>query len=82
MSEICFECWNKMNNNEYSQKDFIISKDLDLCEEYGQALKDLFLYLTHIFLLPFGISTTHINSSGFILLGEISCQILAIFPSP
>jgi hypothetical protein len=36
MSEICFECFNKSNGNKYSKKDFIISKDLDLCEYCGK----------------------------------------------
>lgn len=36
MAEICFDCWNKSNNNKYKPKDFIISKELDICEECGE----------------------------------------------
>ena len=35
MSEICFECLNKTLNGKLDEKNFIISKDLDLCENCG-----------------------------------------------
>ena len=36
MSEICFECFNKSNDYKYTPKDFIISKELGLCEDCGE----------------------------------------------
>lgn len=36
MSEICLECLNKLLGTKYSKRDFIISNDLDLCEDCGE----------------------------------------------
>ena len=36
MAEICLDCWNKMNEANYNKRKYIISKDLDLCEECGE----------------------------------------------
>ncbi len=36
MAEFCVDCWNKiMESNDPPQK-FIISRELDLCEECGE----------------------------------------------
>ncbi len=36
MAEFCLDCWNKFNGTKYSEKEYIMSKDLDLCEECGE----------------------------------------------
>ncbi len=36
MSEICLDCLNKLLGTNYSERDFIISDDLDLCEDCGE----------------------------------------------
>lgn len=36
MSEICLKCLNELLGTNYSKRKFIISKDLDLCEECGE----------------------------------------------
>lgn len=36
MSEFCLDCWNKLNKKEFTQKDYVLSKEPDLCEECGQ----------------------------------------------
>jgi len=39
MAEFCLECWNKIMETNDSPKKFIISKDMDLCEECGEWKK-------------------------------------------
>ena len=36
MADFCLKCWNRINKTEYSEKKYIISKDLDLCEGCGK----------------------------------------------
>ena len=36
MAEFCLDCWNKVMDTNDPPKKFIISRDLDLCEECGQ----------------------------------------------
>ena len=36
MSEICVDCWNKVTENNYRKKKFIVSRQPELCEECGQ----------------------------------------------
>lgn len=35
MSEFCLECWNKLNGTNDPAHKFVLSRDLDLCEECG-----------------------------------------------
>lgn len=35
MAEFCLECWNKINDTKDDNKKYILSKDLELCEECG-----------------------------------------------
>ena len=65
MSEICLDCWNKKSNKKHSPKEFIISKELDLCEECGEykpviiAFREPFyIRIFFIFFLPFKILET------------------------
>ena len=59
MSEICLDCWNKTNNRNDNPKKFIISKELDLCEECGEYKHVIISYrkpfYIRIFLFPFKI---------------------------
>lgn len=36
MAEICLDCWNKINRTNDSESKYILSKELDLCEECGE----------------------------------------------
>ena len=36
MAEFCLGCWNKINGTNDDKRKYIISKDLDLCEECGE----------------------------------------------
>ena len=36
MAEFCLDCWNKINETSDSSDKYILSKDLDLCEECGR----------------------------------------------
>ena len=36
MAEFCLECWNKINDTNDDEKKYIISRDLDFCEECGE----------------------------------------------
>ena len=36
VAEFCLECWNKINDTNDDEKMYILSKDLDLCEECGE----------------------------------------------
>ncbi len=60
MAEFCLECWNKINENEDSGKEYIISKDLDLCEHCGEwkpvivmTRKAYYMHKFRYFILPF-----------------------------
>lgn len=32
MAEFCLDCWNKLNGSNDSERKYILSKELDLCE--------------------------------------------------
>lgn len=36
MAEFCLECWNKINETNDSKWRYILSWDLELCEECGE----------------------------------------------
>lgn len=36
MAEFCLECWNKMNHTKDRPYEYILSKDLDICENCGE----------------------------------------------
>lgn len=36
MAEFCLECWNKLMDTNDPQKKYILSRELDLCEECGE----------------------------------------------
>ncbi|MCL2563790.1 MAG: hypothetical protein FWE08_07125 [Oscillospiraceae bacterium] len=32
MAEFCLDCWNKLNDTNLTEKEVVLSKDLDTCE--------------------------------------------------
>lgn len=36
MAEFCLDCWNKLSNKNFTEKDYVLSRELDLCEECGE----------------------------------------------
>lgn len=36
MAEFCLECLRELDGEDYTERDFIISKDLDFCEGCGR----------------------------------------------
>lgn len=36
MAEFCLECWNRMNETRDTERDWVLSEELDLCEGCGQ----------------------------------------------
>ena len=36
MAEFCLDCWNKLCEKNFTERDYILSRDLDLCEECGE----------------------------------------------
>ena len=36
MAEFCLDCWNKLNESNFTEKEYVISREPDLCEECGQ----------------------------------------------
>lgn len=36
MAEFCLWCWNRINGTEDNERKYILSKDLDLCEDCGE----------------------------------------------
>ena len=36
MAEFCLNCWNRINETDDNEKEYIISKDLALCEGCGE----------------------------------------------
>lgn len=36
MAEFCLDCWNKLNQSNFTEKEYVISRELDLCEGCGQ----------------------------------------------
>lgn len=55
MAEFCLDCWNKLNHAHWTERDYVLSRDLDLCEGCGEVRRVIveertfkFLYdLTH-----------------------------------
>lgn len=36
MAEFCLECWNRINHTNDTEADWLLSKELDLCEGCGE----------------------------------------------
>ena len=36
MAEFCVDCWNKLNQQDKPERAYILSFDLELCEECGE----------------------------------------------
>lgn len=62
MAEFCLDCYNKRNNTNESERKYIVSKELDLCEGCGQIKRVVIIkrstYYMHklrFLVLPFWI---------------------------
>ena len=60
MAEFCLECWNKINGTNDSAGKYILSDDLELCEECGNyrrviivARSAYYMYKFRYILFPF-----------------------------
>lgn len=38
MAEFCLKCWNKLNGTNDPPSKYILSRDLEICEECGQLV--------------------------------------------
>lgn len=36
MAEFCLDCWNKIMDTKDTKRKFVMSRDLELCEECGE----------------------------------------------
>ena len=36
MAEFCLDCWLKLNGTAATERDYILSRDFDLCENCGE----------------------------------------------
>ncbi len=53
MAEFCLECWNKLNDTNYKPIHYVLSRDLEFCEECEQfkrvvVKRRCFYYLARI----------------------------------
>lgn len=55
MAEFCVECWNKINETCDSKKKFILSDDLETCEECGE-LKHVIIRVRKRYILAYNIT--------------------------
>lgn len=37
MAEFCLDCWNRMHHAHWTERDYILSKEYDLCEGCGEV---------------------------------------------
>ena len=68
MANFCLECWNAINETNYSPRKYIFSKTLDLCEGCGKQKyiivierKSFYLNLLQSFIFPFKFICTAIS---------------------
>ncbi len=36
MAEFCLDCWNRMNRAHWTERDYVLSRERDLCEGCGK----------------------------------------------
>lgn len=36
MAEFCLDCWNRMNHAHWTERDYVLSDERDLCESCGE----------------------------------------------
>ena len=44
MAEFCLDCWNEINGTKHSKRKYVMSKELDLCEECGEWKQVIICY--------------------------------------
>lgn len=62
MAEFCPDCWNKIMGSDEPASKYIISKELDLCEECGQ-LKPVIIRKKRRFLIAEWFGSHRANRS-------------------
>lgn len=62
MAEFCLDCWNKLNGTNYTERKYVMTKYLDLCEGCGKnkpviimERNSYYLYKLRYIILPFRI---------------------------
>ena len=73
MAEFCLDCWNKISGKNHPASKYIISKDLDLCEECGKITHVIIMekkayYLRKIRFIIFPFKAIYILVKGIVLL--------------
>jgi len=48
MAEFCLNCWNELNHIHLTEKDVIMSEELDLCEGCGEIKTTIVKYRNHM----------------------------------
>lgn len=73
MAEFCLDCWNKISGKNYPASKYIISENLDLCEECGKITNVIIMerkayYLRKFRFIIFPFKTVYILVKGIIIL--------------
>lgn len=73
MAEFCLDCWNKITGKNDPASKYIISKDLDLCEECGNITNVIIMerksyYLRKFRFIIFPFKIIYILIRGIVLL--------------
>lgn len=55
MAEFCLDCWNKINETDESEWDYVLSEDLELCEGCGEFKHVIIMERTEYYTHKFGI---------------------------
>ena len=62
MADVCLDCLNKIMSKKYSKRKFILSRELEFCENCGEyknivivSRKQYYLYKFRYVLLPFKV---------------------------
>lgn len=53
MAEICLDCWNKLYEKSDSSRKYILSEELELCEECGEYKRVIVIERKYYYLHKF-----------------------------
>ena len=68
MAEICLDCLNNLNNRKDSPQKYILSEELELCEECGEYKRVIVIERKYYYLHKFRFVLFPIQVIGRILL--------------
>ena len=68
MAEICLDCWNKLYEKSDSSRKYILSEELELCEECGEYKRVIVIERKYYYLHKFRFVLFPIQVIGRILL--------------